>query len=343
MFDLDYPGHYMRRIKNVTLTIPCVTGPYTGVHCRLTLLSSMTRIDPATRPPAHDCCRTAAMRQTSTNHVPEDPRIVRAVRRPGSRSPRRSGQNDSGLFELNFRDERYLPFEYLGAVSRWRIELPPENNYFDMDTLSDLILHLNYTARDGGDVLRAAASQDARWRLPGNGLRLFDVRQDFPDAWPALRTPGQEYHREDHGDRHRRLRLGFTPGMFPFVPGRRVHWIDRLLLVFDAPGAAPGDHHLVRFRPDEAGHDNVAEFQCIADGAWPGFFLGAIDLRDRPLGPLRDERPVGCTFEIPAQAGGICSAYVIAHYDAEPWPRCGSPTLAECREEPEHGRHGYGR
>ena len=24
------PGHYMRRIKNVTLTIPCVTGPYNG-------------------------------------------------------------------------------------------------------------------------------------------------------------------------------------------------------------------------------------------------------------------------------------------------------------------------
>lgn len=34
------------------------------------------------------------------------------------------GQNDSGLFELNFRDERYLPFEGAGAISRWRIELP---------------------------------------------------------------------------------------------------------------------------------------------------------------------------------------------------------------------------
>ena len=34
MFDLDYPGHYLRRIKNVTLTIPAVIGPYTGVHCR---------------------------------------------------------------------------------------------------------------------------------------------------------------------------------------------------------------------------------------------------------------------------------------------------------------------
>jgi hypothetical protein len=29
LFDADYPGHYMRRIKSVSLTIPCVVGPYT--------------------------------------------------------------------------------------------------------------------------------------------------------------------------------------------------------------------------------------------------------------------------------------------------------------------------
>src|SRR5262249_23317281 len=31
LFDMDYPGHYLRRIKSVALTIPCVVGPYTGV------------------------------------------------------------------------------------------------------------------------------------------------------------------------------------------------------------------------------------------------------------------------------------------------------------------------
>ena len=39
LFDTDYPGLYMRRIKSVSLTIPCVTGPYTSVNCTLTLLS----------------------------------------------------------------------------------------------------------------------------------------------------------------------------------------------------------------------------------------------------------------------------------------------------------------
>ena len=31
LFDFDYPGHYFRRIKAVSVTIPAVTGPYTTV------------------------------------------------------------------------------------------------------------------------------------------------------------------------------------------------------------------------------------------------------------------------------------------------------------------------
>ena len=53
--DREYPGHYLRRIKSVSLTIPCVAGPYTGVHCKLTLLSSTTRIEP-TLLEVEDCC-----------------------------------------------------------------------------------------------------------------------------------------------------------------------------------------------------------------------------------------------------------------------------------------------
>ena len=245
-----------------------------------------------------------------------DPRVVReyAARESIATS---SGQNDSGLFELSFRDERYLPFEYLGAVSRWRIELPPENNYFDFDTVTDLVLHLNYTARDGGAALREAAARDARGRLPGDGLRLFDVRHDFPDAWPALRHPGGPGEPSDDRERHgrdrersdpdgwaRRLRLGFTRAMFPFVPGRPVDRIDQLVLMFAAPDAAPGAHHLIRFWRDEAGHGDAAQVECVAGDAWPGLFCGAIDLREHPLGPLRDGQPTACTFEIPCARRG---------------------------------------
>ncbi len=34
------------------------------------------------------------------------------------------GLDDNGQFQLNFQDERYLPFEYTGAVSRWSLTFP---------------------------------------------------------------------------------------------------------------------------------------------------------------------------------------------------------------------------
>ncbi|HXO22138.1 MAG TPA: insecticidal toxin complex protein, partial [Thermoanaerobaculia bacterium] len=76
MFDLDYPGHYMRRIKNVTLTLPCVVGPYTGVHCRLTLLSSVTRVD-SRLAPAAGCCDESGL-EALYRARPGDPRMVRS-------------------------------------------------------------------------------------------------------------------------------------------------------------------------------------------------------------------------------------------------------------------------
>jgi hypothetical protein len=78
-----------------------------------------------------------------------DPRMVRRYAATEAVATS-SGQNDSRMFQLSFNDERYLPFEFHGAVSRWRIELPQENNQFDIDTLSDVVLHLSYTAREGG-------------------------------------------------------------------------------------------------------------------------------------------------------------------------------------------------
>src|SRR3989442_6281470 len=43
LYDRDCPGHYMRRIKSVALSLPSVVGPYTSVHCALSLLKSSLR------------------------------------------------------------------------------------------------------------------------------------------------------------------------------------------------------------------------------------------------------------------------------------------------------------
>jgi hypothetical protein len=147
LFDADYPGHYMRRLKSASLTIPCVTGPYTSVNCTLTLLKSSIRLKSS---PA------GSEGNYSRDIDSDDPRFVDNFGAVESICTSHA-QNDSGMFELSFRDERYLPFEGAGAISTWRIEMPKDCNAFDFETISDLVLNLNYTARDGGKRLQDAA------------------------------------------------------------------------------------------------------------------------------------------------------------------------------------------
>ncbi|KAH6999272.1 insecticidal toxin complex protein [Ilyonectria destructans] len=194
LFDLDYPGHYMRRIKSVSLTVPCVTGPYTGVHCKLQQLCSTIRFRPLRN--TRDTCKCcpeeknkkeeeagASTLQTACHN---DPHVWK--RYAGTEAIATSaGQNDAGLFELNFNDPRYLPFEYTGAISRWHIELPPENNQFDFNSLSDLIMQISFTAREGGPEFAREGNTLAQRHLPGDGWRFFDIRHEMPEVWNVVR------------------------------------------------------------------------------------------------------------------------------------------------------------
>lgn len=157
LFDLVYPGHFNRRIKSVRLTIPCLTGPYTNVNARLTLLESHVR-------------PVAEMDTSDASGLDLQPVAGR------SSIATSSGQSDGGQFELNFRDERYLPFEGAGTVSRWKLEFPSEFRSFDYDSISDVLMHLSYTADEDelyrnevetslGDLLNALAEGDGYPRL----------------------------------------------------------------------------------------------------------------------------------------------------------------------------------
>jgi hypothetical protein len=338
LFDLDYPGQYMRRIKNVSLTIPCVTGPYTGVHCRLTLLSSMTRIDPRLHGPVTPCCEEPPAppqprprcdcfpmphalpepkhKDLSRNGyvpLPDDPRIVKeyAAKEAIATS---TGQNDRGLFELNFRDERYLPFEFAGAVSRWRLELPQENNFFDMDTLSDVVMQLNYTAREGGDPLRRAANEIAQQHIPDDGLHLFDLQRDFANEWQRLQARASEH---DHDHKHTHFDLQLERRHFPFLPGHRQIWIKRLELFFEAEGAEPSTHHEVEFAVKHKhgckwSERDEHEFQCVGSVKWPELFHGAVDV---PLGPLHGRHKLEGVFRFEDCVPRIRRAWLLCHYE----------------------------
>jgi hypothetical protein len=149
LFDNDYPGHYHRHLVRVSLTIVYPTpGKYDNVKGTLTLVQNSVRISTDLGP--------GYARLAGT-----DPRFVDSYGAVPQKIVLGNGQEDPGLFLTtindNLNDQRYLPFEGAGAISSWHLEMLAANNEIDLTKVSDVIMHIYYTALDGGDALKAAA------------------------------------------------------------------------------------------------------------------------------------------------------------------------------------------
>ncbi|WP_237501751.1 hypothetical protein, partial [Pseudomonas carnis] len=121
-----------RRRKNHAVAPPPTTlAPYEHTKAPLTQTANTTHVTPATR-------HTEAA-------VKKDLRAKQQIALS-------SGLNDSGLFTLNFdSDERYLPFEYTGAISTWQLTFPNHARQNALlESLTDIIVHLRYTAKNTG-------------------------------------------------------------------------------------------------------------------------------------------------------------------------------------------------
>ncbi len=197
LFDLDSPGQYNRRIKTVSVSIPCITGPHTSVHARLSLLKSSIRVSSLK---GDDYKRSG----TEDDRFRDFSGAIQSM-------VTSSAQNDSGLFETNLHDDKYLPFEGAGAISRWKIELSNAIPQFDFESISDVVIHMRYTCREAGH-LRTDASKfvlEEVLQVPEGGLlQLFNVNQDFGSEWQLFRTAAS--------DAVRKLVLQVDKGMFPY-------------------------------------------------------------------------------------------------------------------------------
>src|SRR5690606_16834257 len=80
-----------------------------------------------------------------------------------------------------------------GVISRWQLELPDDFRQFDYNTISDVIMHIGYTARQGGEILKSKAIDNLYQMLKDNGnTRLFDLKHEFPTEWHQLMTQPNE-------------------------------------------------------------------------------------------------------------------------------------------------------
>jgi hypothetical protein len=229
LFDLDAPGHYFRRVRTVGLSMPNVAGPYVGPHVKLVHLKSCLRTRPDlgggyARSGPEDS-RFADILGNSEAHVYSDARGEEA----GAEHPDNA--------------ERYLPFENVGAVGEWRIELPadPSNDdpmQFDYNTISDVVLHIRYTARDGGQPLKDAAMAELKAAIAAardaGTSRLLSLRHEFPVEWARFRGSAPPT-----GERHT-LAITLTPEHYPHWTKGRLNALVRAdLFVRSSLPAAP--------------------------------------------------------------------------------------------------------
>jgi hypothetical protein len=213
LFDLDFPGHYFRRIKAVRLSIPCVAGPYTSLSCTLRLLNNTVRIN------------TALGTQYEPNNEEDD--RFRTNYTPVTAIATSSAQNDSGTFDFNFRDERYLPFELAGAISEWQLELSMDKKLrpFDYSTISDVILHLNYTARESGGTFKDKATEHIYQYLNNASnlveqpllMQMFSAKHEFPTNWSRFLNAYQIEKVAGQDQLNQTLELDLTQEHFPFL------------------------------------------------------------------------------------------------------------------------------
>ncbi|CAI2006145.1 Uncharacterised protein [Serratia quinivorans] len=114
----DYPAGLgkVRRIKQISVTLPALVGPYQDVRAVLSYGGSTG---------LPDGCQAIAL-----SH----------------------GMNDSGQFQLDFNDERWLPFEGIALEDKSSLTLSfpgatDEQQKALLLSLSDVIVHIHYTIR----------------------------------------------------------------------------------------------------------------------------------------------------------------------------------------------------
>jgi hypothetical protein len=166
LFDRDFPGHYVRMIKQVRVSVVALIPPNDGIRATLT----NTGVSRVVAADDSGNFRSVVVRR--------DPQVI-ALSSP---------TNATGIFELTAQPTMLLPFEDLGVDTSWEFIMPRASNQFDFNTIADVLVSIDYTALDSQDY-RDRVIQQLNQAISAD--RAYSFRQQFADAWYDLNNPNQ--------------------------------------------------------------------------------------------------------------------------------------------------------
>jgi hypothetical protein len=165
LFDADFPGHYLRLIRQVRTSLVALVPPDRGI--RATLYSNgISRVTTG---------RDGTFQDITVRH---DPTVV-ALTSPVSAS---------GVFDLDVQPDMLLPFESSGVDTTWELQLPQAANPFDFSSIVDVMLTIDYTALYD-DSYRSQMTTRLNASRDRGADRVFSLAHDFPDQWYDLNNP----------------------------------------------------------------------------------------------------------------------------------------------------------
>jgi hypothetical protein len=165
LFDYEFPGHYLRLIKRVSVSVVALVPPSQGIHATLSN-SGVSRV----------VVGPNLFQTTLVRRLPESIALTSPI-------------GSTGVFTFETQGDFANPFESQGVDTTWELSMPKAGNFFDYNTLADVLMTLDYTALDSVDYRRQVIRQLDR-RFAGD--RAFSLRRDFADAWWDLHNPDQE-------------------------------------------------------------------------------------------------------------------------------------------------------
>lgn len=162
LFDYDFPGHYLRLINGVKVSVIGLVPVYDGIKATLTAgTTSYTVIN------ANNTFQRIPIRRMENDQVA----LTGASRA-------------TGMFELQpAQGELLNPFEGMGVESHWEFKMPKFSNRMDYSNIADVLIEVDYTAMDNFQY-RYQVLQDIDNTLGFS--RGFSFKNNFPDQWYEL-------------------------------------------------------------------------------------------------------------------------------------------------------------